>query len=580
MEGPEPHHALAAALGLALAPLINRLDALQAHNAELQAQNSALRASVEQHAAATQRRIDGLAAALDVAQTQCTAAAHAAREAATAAAASAASAARVLREDAGSEGMADSVAAVASPSTATPESPAGPVTIRAPPAALLTVPSRASRRSGGGGGSMRSRWDVLPTEIHNKILAHAGILTQYINGRVRVLSWKQFLSLLSEVFSSDWRGDLSKLPMERFKAAPWFEPFCHVRTRSMYARIKALGHEFLNDGLDQAAICNGWTDLLDFTRRRELSLNAAKCGSISMLWQLMTEQPETAVLEVEHVCMAACYGHLELLKWLAARMPDGTWTTAVMDFAAANGHLDCVKWLSANRTDGCSVGAMNGAARHGSLVTVMWLHKSRAEGCTPEAMNLAAQYGHLAVVEFLHEHRTEGCTGKAMLKAAENGHADIVEFLFKNRAEGNIAEAAMAAARRGRPEVIKRIFRMEPAAVTYVVADEAAAYGRAGILDFVADHTSSGHLRLLPWFRDRMPGEFRAHAMSRIGVRSAESVIEWFRRSDLPSSPADVLRMVLREGNMDVIRWLMWHLPDTPWYEGDAACAQWMMRAM
>ncbi|KAL2913326.1 hypothetical protein HK105_207204 [Polyrhizophydium stewartii] len=437
-----------------------------------------------------------------------------------------------------------------------------------------------------------SHWDRIPGEMQADIVARAGPLTQYVNGRIEKLSWDQFKTLWTEVFASDWQGDISKLPIDRFKSCPWFESFWHLRTRSMHARVKQLGHGFLKDGLVQAAVCNWWTDLLDFSKPRELSINAAKCGSISMLMHLVYER-QVVTFETQHVVEAACYGHLDLLKWLGARMMNGTWTTAVMDWAAVNGKLDCAKWLHANRTEGCTVNAMNMAAKNGHLDTVAWLHRTRREGCTTDAMDLAAEYGQAAVVEFLHTHMTEGCTRRAMLAAAENGHADVVEFLHKNRPEGDIGEAAVAAARNGRLNVIRRIHEIEPEAITAAVADRAATQGRTGVLDWIVRHTDvrctadaisraakGGHLRLLAWFRDNMPEQFRAHSMSKIGVHSADAAIDWFKRSKLPTRPADVLRAAIKELNIDAVRWLLWHLHDTKWHKGDAEYARSLMRVV
>ncbi|KAL2918393.1 hypothetical protein HK105_201793 [Polyrhizophydium stewartii] len=413
----------------------------------------------------------------------------------------------------------------------------------------------------------------MPAEIQSMILAHAGILTLWLNGRIDDLtniSLDQFKALLCDVFELDWQGDLTKLPFETFEDLRLFKSFWRMHTRSMHARIKALGHNWLGDELDQAAILNGWTDLLNFDRPKELSLSAAECGSISMLEQLVDER-KVVTLESGHAEKAAYSGHLEVLKWLHERMPNGSWTTEVMETAAWRGNFDCVKWLHANRTEGCSTGAMDQAALNGHLDIVKWLHANRTEGCTTKAMSYAATYGHLsvvkwlhanrtegcatwgmdgaaesghlsvvkwlhanrtegcttcamdgaarnghlAIVKWLHENRTEGCTKDAMSKAAEEGHADIVEWLHKNRTEGDIADAAMIAAKFGQVAVIQRIHAMAPDAITQNVADEAASFGRVALLDWIVDNTSA-----------RPAAREIARALKRKRLRT----VVWFRK--------------------------------------------------
>ncbi|KAL2915798.1 hypothetical protein HK105_204745 [Polyrhizophydium stewartii] len=48
--------------------------------------------------------------------------------------------------------------------------------------------------------------------------------------------------------------------------------------------------------------------------------------------------------------------------------------------------------------------------------------------------------------------------------------------------------------------------------------------------------------------------------------QSAESVIEWFDRDNLPSEPDDVMRLVIKERQIMVGKWLLEKLP---WHEWD-----------
>ncbi|KAL2914090.1 hypothetical protein HK105_206348 [Polyrhizophydium stewartii] len=437
-----------------------------------------------------------------------------------------------------------------------------------------------------------NEWDRMPAEIQNMILAHAGVFTLWVNGRIGFsgISPKQFKSMLCDVFKTNWEGNLIRLPFDKFEDEYFYEPFWHIRTRSMHARIKALGFYNLEYGLNQAAILNGWTDLLDFDKPEGIAISAAICGSIVMLEHLVDER-KAVTLDNKHVLVTAHFGHLELLKWLGGRMPDGSWSTRVMDEAANKGHLDVVKWLHANRTEGCSTEAMDRAAENGHLAVVKFLHTNRTEGCTTDAMDHAAENGHLAVVEFLHSNRTEGCTKIAMQQAAQSGHADVVEFLHKNRSEGNVAEAAETAAEWARLAVIQRIHSLAPDAITPEVADKAAMSGRFPLLDWIIGNTpvrptdesltfviSKRKLHIVYWFRKRLPDMLRNHNAFRDNRVDTARVMELFDRDDLPAMPADLMRLAIKERHVPVIAWLMQHMPEGWWHGGDLDLARGLIR--
>ncbi|KAL2911081.1 hypothetical protein HK105_209470 [Polyrhizophydium stewartii] len=403
-----------------------------------------------------------------------------------------------------------------------------------------------------------NEWDRMSTEIQDRILAHAGALTQFVNNRISNIGWWKSKQVVSDAFELDWQGDLRILPFEKFKDSFPGEPFWLLHTRSMYVRVKVLGFDFLKSGLDQAATLNWWTDLLDFKTPKHLTHMAARCGSIVILKYLVDERG-IATLNAEHARLAVCFGHLEMLKWLAKRMPNGTWTAEVIDCAAYNNRLDCVKWLHANRN----------------------------EGCTTDAMDLAAEWGHLGVVEFLHNNRTEGCTSKAMLKAAENGRADVVEFLHKNRTDGVIADAAEAAAQHGRLAVIKCIHALAPEVITAAIMRKAIEGGHIDVLEWMLDNTEvrltsdditctveRGQLHMLSFIRKRVPSMLRAHNVSKIGAQQADGAIEWLCSPDVQRTPkpADVMRLATRLNKATVMRWLLWHLPDTKWHDGVCVC--------
>ncbi|KAL2918424.1 hypothetical protein HK105_201825 [Polyrhizophydium stewartii] len=146
--------------------------------------------------------------------------------------------------------------AVSPPLAAAPAS----TTSQPPPSTTSDAPRAVRFRP-----SATNEWDRMPAEIQNDILERAGLLTLWINDRIddAKLDVEKFKSILVEVFGLDWKGDLTTLPFNKFDFTV-HEPFWRLRSRSMHARLKALGFSNLNDGLEQAAILNGWNDLLNF----------------------------------------------------------------------------------------------------------------------------------------------------------------------------------------------------------------------------------------------------------------------------------------------------------------------------
>ncbi|KAL2914098.1 hypothetical protein HK105_206356 [Polyrhizophydium stewartii] len=171
-----------------------------------------------------------------------------------------------------------------------------------------------------------NEWDRVPAEIQNKILAHAGVPTVRLNGRVSdtcTLSDAEILELLQHIFEHEWQGDFATMPQDKIQISRLREPFRSLRTCSMHARVKLLGLKFLENGLDQAAILNMWTDLVDFDSPKQLGYTAAQCGGIAMLQHFVDER-KVVSLEGEHARLAGLSGQLGLLKWLAACMPEGS----------------------------------------------------------------------------------------------------------------------------------------------------------------------------------------------------------------------------------------------------------------
>ncbi|KAL2912257.1 hypothetical protein HK105_208248 [Polyrhizophydium stewartii] len=421
--------------------------------------------------------------------------------------------------------------------------PAG--TTRQPPPSTTSDAARVVRFRPGA----TNEWDRMPAEIQNKILKHAGVLTLWLNGRIediKKISLTHFKELLRDVFETDWRGDLAELPFEKFKQSPLCEPFWRMRTRSMHARVKALKFNFLSDSLDQAAILNGWADLLHPNSYTKLSHSAARCGSVEMLQRLVDERKIVA-FDKEHVRFAAAFGHLHLLEWLHKRMPSRIWTAKVMDYAAGNGHLDCVKWLHANRTEGCTADAMDGAAKNGHIAVVKWLHANRTEGCTTDAMDWAAESGHLAVLEFLHNNHIEGCTSRAMDAAAAEGHLDCVKFLHNNRTEGCTNLAMDQAAKNGHLSVVEWLHNNRLEGCTVWAMNYAA---------------ENGHLAVVKWLHANRTEGCSLHAWEYSAQNGHADIIEFLYTNRANGSIVDAAGSAVRSGQLSVLRRIHELVPD------------------
>ncbi|KAL2913723.1 hypothetical protein HK105_206739 [Polyrhizophydium stewartii] len=52
---------------------------------------------------------------------------------------------------------------------------------------------------------------------------------------------------------------------------------------------------------------------------------------------------------------------------------------------------------------------------------------------------------------------------------------------------------------------------------------------------------------------------FRAHPASKVGNESADAVIDWFDRDDLPFKPSDVMQLAIEEQQILVVKWLLEH---------------------
>ncbi|KAL2915048.1 hypothetical protein HK105_205371 [Polyrhizophydium stewartii] len=338
----------------------------------------------------------------------------------------------------------------------------------------------------------RSHWDRLPAEMHREIIGHSGLLTKLTTGlidNVEMLPYADKLQLWREAFTlEDMSFSLELLPTCELPP----EVFALIRSRAVYDRAQALNSWRLNAGLRQAAVANGWEVELSFDEPDTLLELALTTGAVWLLRELVEER-RLVVLTPEHAEEAAWAGHLDIIKYLHARMPepsagggdigsalrdddnggDGAgdigdgddddkdrgdeegedddqeeeedddddddepehepWGPVVVDTAAACGHLQVVEFLLTNRSDGCTAGAVDWAARNGHIHVLEWFHHhpEHSHLFSASTMDFAACAG-VKTMRWLHQHRPEGCTTQALASAAQTDDADAVSWLLAN----------------------------------------------------------------------------------------------------------------------------------------------------
>ena len=132
---------------------------------------------------------------------------------------------------------------------------------------------------------------------------------------------------------------------------------------------------------------------------------------------------------------AARGGHVPMLQWLYARLPNSAWDAWVFSEAAGSG-LEAVQFLRA-QTPPCDWDclAFTQAAKGGHVNVLSWL---RSQGCPMDGTAMcstAASAGQLDVLQWC---RAQMCPWDwtTALAAAKNGHLDVLTGLSLRAARG------------------------------------------------------------------------------------------------------------------------------------------------
>ncbi|KDO21593.1 hypothetical protein SPRG_13279 [Saprolegnia parasitica CBS 223.65] len=427
-------------------------------------------------------------------------------------------------------------------------------------------------------------WDSVDSTFQDDILAYAGPLTQYLNGRLTLDSPIAERAVIAEAYAREWPGDLASLPnafgMRHVRV------HAMIRSKPMRSRYERLygpvrrEYPFVNaydrfdpwrepaediptQTLDDIALRNCWIDdlapLLAYAGS-DLGVDLAKLAyapaTYDALLDYVAGEGYLDVLEVLHAAgsshctaaamdKAAAAGHLDVVTWLHAHRTEGC-TSDAFDASLLQGHDDVLTFLQAHRSEGHSPHIVEIAVRSGKLSAVETLHRLGL-AFSPAAMDVAAACGHDDIVTFLHMKRSDGCSVAAMDGAARHGHLRIVQFLHTHRHEGCSPAALDGAAFNNHLDVVQFLHRHRREGGTTHGMDRAAHRGHATMVEYLHRHrsegcttraidwaASSGHLEIVAFLsRHRFEG-FTYKAVLWAATKGHKDVVRLLGRLDAP----------------------------------------------
>ncbi|KAL2917403.1 hypothetical protein HK105_203067 [Polyrhizophydium stewartii] len=251
--------------------------------------------------------------------------------------------------------------------------------------------------------SATNEWDRMPAEIQGLILDAAGPFTKFTAGVLRALDlaglpYELREQIWQDAVECEWQGDLSVLPDVSdgtLSALP-------IRSRWMLKRVAA---EAFADGTvtQRVAIRNFWGDIIEFDDPDELARAAASEGAVWLLRLLIAERKQVTP-HSDLAAAAAVRGHLGTIIFLDGLMQRQPWGVKVMNGAAKYGHIGVVRWLAANRKDGCSATAMNEAAKNGHLEVLQFLHTQYPHFVLSKSSSVFSFATDLRVLQWAHSH--------------------------------------------------------------------------------------------------------------------------------------------------------------------------------
>lgn len=129
------------------------------------------------------------------------------------------------------------------------------------------------------------------------------------------------------------------------------------------------------------------------------------------------------------VCMAACYGHVEIMKFIRDHT-NCLWDEYTYNFAVnPNSNIKTLEYMKENKCPWDSYTYIN-AIKNDKFDFFKWLH---VNGC-PWNYNTCIIAANLGKLKFLKYARENGCfwNGDVLIYAQQGGHWDCVEYCEEN----------------------------------------------------------------------------------------------------------------------------------------------------
>jgi ArsR family metal-binding transcriptional regulator len=463
----------------------------------------------------------------------------------------------------------------------------------------------------------RNLWTFLPRELKDRVLDFSDPLTQYLHNhniyKPCLVKHNPVLAnqVWKSVFDLDWAdGDLAILPLQQIPTLT--SGLMLVQSRRMFQNLTKLvippsqslsnttttnnstapgtfikytqpsQTNLTSEDLIHIPLRQFWLDLIQSEPKH--LINHAIIGGHLKYIQLLESLKLLDTADYIRLITQTCpqHGYLDVLKYLHATqsdLPDGAWSTVVMDTAAAYGHVAMVRFLHENRKEGCTTEALDRAAAKNHIDMVQYLHEIRSNfvHCFrgSRAMDLAAQAGNLDIVIYLHE-KGYSCTTAAIDSAASNGFIEVVKFLNENRSEGCTTNAMDTASAHGHFDVVKYLHEQscqsgKDVRCTTNAMDLAAQGGHMGIVRFLHENRNEGcsvsplvveaaqgpggKREVLEFYMERRPKEFKEAAVLVLGwgIRNRDGWLvaklagkDWIDESKLEIWGLDLERMAKR----------------------------------
>jgi hypothetical protein len=239
-----------------------------------------------------------------------------------------------------------------------------------------------------------------PLDVRSTVAVALTSKALYAPQRVQLHEWRRLAWDMLK-----WETLMDRAPL---KLVQWCQQWCYWKVQS-------------------AGRCYRW-GTVDWPKKggavpEDLMCMAAAWGRLDVLAWLATQGGRLN----EPLCArAAAHGHVRVLEWLRAQSPPCPWDTTTCHWAARHGQLEALQWARAHGAP-WNEAPFFSAAAGGHIDVMRWL---REQGCPwdPCTCAGAACYGQLDALQWAHKH---GAPWDDMVfsGAVMSGFLDILQFL-------------------------------------------------------------------------------------------------------------------------------------------------------